>query len=53
MHCLRISVSVGLNASDDFYVKNKERKGRSSKFEHQQLQALLDEDACQSSKQFL
>ena len=34
--------------NDNFSVKDKERPGRSSKFEHQQLQALLDEDAYQS-----
>ena len=32
-------------------MKNKERPGSSSKFEHQQLQALLDETACHSQKQ--
>jgi len=32
-------------------VKDKERPGRSSKFEHQQLQAIIDEDAYQSQKQ--
>jgi len=34
-------------------VKDKEGSGRSLKFEHQQLQALLDEDACQSQKQLV
>ena len=33
--------------NDDFSVKDKERQDRSSKFEHQQLQALLDEDSYQ------
>ena len=32
-------------------MKDKERPGRSSKFEHQQLLALSDEDSCQSEKQ--
>ena len=36
---------------DDFYVKDKERPGQLKKFEDQQLQALLDEDACQTQKQ--
>nr|KAF6341523.1 hypothetical protein mMyoMyo1_011939 [Myotis myotis] len=37
--------------SDDLDVKDKEHPGQPKKFEDQQLQALLDEDACQSQKQ--
>nr|KAF6360078.1 hypothetical protein mMyoMyo1_011036 [Myotis myotis] len=37
--------------SEDFDVKDKERTGQPKKFEDQQLQALLDEDACQTQKQ--
>ena len=37
--------------SDDFNVKDKERPGQPKKFEDQQFQALLDEDACQMQKQ--
>ena len=37
--------------SVDFDVKNKQDPGQPKKFEHQQLQALLDEDACQTQKQ--
>uniref|UniRef100_G1QFL4 Mariner Mos1 transposase n=1 Tax=Myotis lucifugus TaxID=59463 RepID=G1QFL4_MYOLU len=37
--------------SDDFDVKDKERPGQPKKFEDQQLQALFDEDACQTQKQ--
>ncbi len=36
---------------DYFDVKDKERPGQLKKFEDQQLQALLDEDACQPQKQ--
>nr|KAF6378977.1 hypothetical protein mMyoMyo1_009847 [Myotis myotis] len=36
--------------SDGFYVKDKE-PGQPKKFEDQKLQALLDEDACQTKKQ--
>ena len=32
-------------------MKDKERPGRSSKFEHQQLQAHMNEDACHFQKQ--
>ena len=32
-------------------MEDKEHPGRSSKFEHQKLQALLDKDACHSQKQ--
>jgi len=32
-------------------VKGKERPGQAKKFEDQQFQALLDEDACQMQKQ--
>nr|KAF6369023.1 hypothetical protein mMyoMyo1_010429 [Myotis myotis] len=34
-----------------FDVKDKERPGQPKKFENQQLQALLDEDGCQTQKQ--
>nr|KAF6300627.1 hypothetical protein mMyoMyo1_009097 [Myotis myotis] len=37
--------------SDDFNVKDKECPDQLEKFEDQQLQALLDEDACQTQKQ--
>nr|KAF6369381.1 hypothetical protein mMyoMyo1_010727 [Myotis myotis] len=37
--------------SDAFDVKDKEHPGQPKKFEDQQLQALLDEDACQTQKQ--
>ena len=37
--------------SDDFDVKDKEHPGQPKKFENQQLQALLEEDACQTQKQ--
>nr|KAF6341432.1 hypothetical protein mMyoMyo1_011863 [Myotis myotis] len=37
--------------SDDFDVKDKERPGQLKKFEDQQLQALLDEDVCQTENQ--
>nr|KAF6387599.1 hypothetical protein mMyoMyo1_008077 [Myotis myotis] len=36
---------------DDFSVKDKECPGQLKKFEDQQLQALLDEAACQTKKQ--
>nr|KAF6387346.1 hypothetical protein mMyoMyo1_007855 [Myotis myotis] len=36
--------------SDDFDVKDKEHPGQPKKFEDQQLQALLDEDACQTQE---
>uniref|UniRef100_G1Q736 Mos1 transposase HTH domain-containing protein n=1 Tax=Myotis lucifugus TaxID=59463 RepID=G1Q736_MYOLU len=37
--------------SDDFDVKNKECPSQPKKFEDQQLQALLDEDVCQTQNQ--
>lgn len=37
--------------NDDFRVTDNERPGRTSAFEDQEMQALLDEDACQTQKQ--
>lgn len=37
---------------NDFDVCDKERPGQSKKFEDPELQALLDEDPCQTQKQF-
>ena len=37
--------------NDNFSMKDNDRPGRSSAFEDQELQALLNEDACQTQKQ--
>ena len=36
--------------SGDFDVENKERSGRSRAFEDEELQALVDENPCQTQK---
>jgi len=38
--------------SGDFDVEDKERSGRPRAFEDEELQAMVDEDACQMQKQF-
>ena len=37
--------------SGDFDVEDKERSGRSRAFEDEEVQALVDEDPCQTQKQ--
>ena len=37
--------------SDDFDVEDKERSGQPRAFEDEELQALVDEDPCQTQKQ--
>ena len=37
---------------DDFCLEDKERPGQSKKFEGEELEALLDEDCCQTQEEF-
>jgi len=47
-----IVVSDFKSLKTEFDVKDKERSGRSKVYEDAELQALLDEDSCQTQKEF-
>ena len=48
---LREATCEGWFKNNNFQVKDKERPGQLKKFYDQQLQAFLNEDACQTRKQ--
>ena len=39
--------------SDDFGLEDEERPGQPKKFEDEELEALLDEDCCQTQEEFV